>query len=386
MEDTLQKESRRYLKRKRRRSKDDDATQSNGNTLAAGIVLNCYYLLRNIFHHLNGKDLTKAAMVCRSWSEAATKEKLVRRNPCRLAMCKKRQKEYCYQELLGYISNLRIVPRIGFWFLSTQSLSWKEKESIKNLLPECWDIICLNSQGIIDSRGTDRCSPYNSVCTFLPEIPNVRMKTFTLTNDFVNEYQEIVNTIVNHNKTSVSHHETSTCLMLFFEYESTKLALRWASKLQNSKEIKIDSVLGSKFRRNWYTVNMTKPTHVRRSCICVVITGSIKTWSTILADDCNTEMQIEASLKLFKDKVKLKKHSVGFMLISVPYLEDPYDESDKILKIFTRLFPEVPVAGSFGSGLFGLPTVDGKNEKEESKKSESWYQKHGTEFLILTYD
>lgn len=61
MEEPAQKKAR---KEKPSASENDDATQSDENTLDSNIYL-IYDILRIIFQYLNDRDLASAAMVCR---------------------------------------------------------------------------------------------------------------------------------------------------------------------------------------------------------------------------------------------------------------------------------------------------------------------------------
>ncbi|XP_018302119.1 uncharacterized protein [Mycetomoellerius zeteki] len=196
----------------------EDATQNNKNTLISSILP--YDVLRLIFEYLNSRDLTNAAMVCRSWLEAANDEKSTRLNPCFISSNED-------SDLLNHlIKNLRIEPSFCFCF----------------------------------------------------------------------------------------------------------------------------------------------------------------TWVTVLRKECNTEERIEARLKLFKNEVKLKKHSLGFMFASLHRNIKTNVEST----IFKRLFPKIPLVGMNNFFKFKLSNICDKlnNEKNihkehESERSEFCY--YCTIFLILTY-
>jgi len=98
--------------------------------------------------------------------------------------------------------------------------------------------------------------------------------------------------------------------------------------------------------------------------VAVLITGSIQTWSTVLEKKCNTEEWVEARLKSFKDKVKLKKHSIGFMFVCVARGDEMYYETNVESTIFKRLFPKVPLVGCFGYGELGKTTIVDEVKKE----------------------
>ncbi|XP_077273750.1 F-box only protein 22-like [Temnothorax americanus] len=389
MEGTARKKIR---KEKPGVSKNDGAAQSyDRNTLDSNVYLT-YDILRIIFQYLNAKDLGSAAMVCRSWSEAANNEKWTR-GPC------------CFLEhnITDLDNNIRIKPSAGFFFIPCGSPSNKEvriEDKYIDWLPEHCKAIKLYSDSTIMDNYEMECNP-SMVCAFLPQIPNVKIKLFE---SFAvqkalgkaTNYHKIISTIVEH-ETSISNHETSTSFMLFCNYKGRKTAKHWASAVQQRKEDKIVSVWGGivedlYVQRTCKTKEFHKLINVPY-CVAVLITGPIQTWSTILDKECNTKEQAEAKLKLFRDEVKLKKHSIGFMFACRARGITMYNESNVESTIFKRLFPKVPLAGCFGYGEFGKNTIvdevnEEKNVREERKKrkkSKSWYNEFSTMFLIITY-
>ncbi|XP_011868706.1 PREDICTED: uncharacterized protein LOC105562456 isoform X2 [Vollenhovia emeryi] len=326
-------------------SRSDDVMQSDENTLSLCPSLN-QESLRSIFQYLNGRELGNVAMMCSSWLEAAYNE-INTRGP---HFAKARIDSV---KILTEIYEMRIKPSVGFCFFCT------------------YDFSVINTE---------------------PENPNVTVKLFSLINycniKITVDYQNIISTIGNC-KTSVSsqgtENKTSTCFMLFCKHNGLLTAKRWASVMQESTEAEIDSVWGGVFDKVLYNTNMT----VDAGCVAVVITGSVQTWSTILEKECNTEEQIWARLMLFKDKVKLKKHSVGFVYRSRIREKRLLHESYLIVRICERLFPKVPIVGCTGIGEFGKTTGDEVNEekngKEDHKCTISWYNEHSIVILILTY-
>ena len=101
-------------------------------------------------------------------------------------------------------------------------------------------------------------------------------------------------------------------------------------------------------------------------CLVISITGQIQTWSVILKRNCRTKEQIEARLRSFKDRVKLKKHSVGFIFAS-RNREILQDEKNMESNIFKTLFPKLPFVGCIGSGEFGKNTTPVDKMDEESE-------------------
>jgi hypothetical protein len=90
----------------------------------------------------------------------------------------------------------------------------------------------------------------------------------------------------------------------------------------------------------------------------------MQTYSIVLEKECNTEEQIETRLQLFKNEVKLKRHSIGFMF------DERFNNEKSVLqsKIFGRLFPKVSLTDSkvLHEGIFKrTTTVDEINEESE---------------------
>ncbi|XP_011699315.1 PREDICTED: uncharacterized protein LOC105456741 [Wasmannia auropunctata] len=386
---------------------NDGTTQNNENTLDSNTYLS-YDILRLIFQHLDAKSLMSAAMVCTSWLEAANKEKSTRSNPSCFTICC--EDEFSYD--LYHVQNI-MKPSVGFFFVPDMHYITCiiEELFIKALLPKQCEIIILNSEDIIDEiKNFLKIS--NMVCAFLPQISNVRLKLFDLSeyneNDLIQEtveFEEIISTINN---------ETSTCLMLFYDsFLSGITASHCVSAIQQCKKNKVLSIWGGKVKRIQHAfteLHGAYPEHTQMklfnsliTCCAVLITGPIQTWSTILEWNCCIREQVEKRLKLFKDKVKLKKHSVGFMFRtrSDKY---KYDDSNVDSIIFKRLFPTVPLVGCLGEHddchddkIFVNPTTvdEMKEEILENNREEQVCNlcKFGCEtshfssqLLILTYD
>jgi F-box protein 22 len=99
-------------------------------------------------------------------------------------------------------------------------------------------------------------------------------------------------------------------------------------------------------------------------CVAVFISGAIQTWSTIIDMKCNTKELIEKKLKSFKERIKLKKHSIGFMFVCTARGSTMHKKQNVESTIFKTLFPNVPLVGCFGDGEFGKNTMDFDNTKE----------------------
>ncbi|XP_011165961.1 uncharacterized protein LOC105200213 [Solenopsis invicta] len=393
MEEPVRKQAR---KEKPEAAGSASVTQSDGNTLDSSSYLT-YDILRIIFQYLSAKDLANAAIVCRSWLEAANKEKRTR-GPCCFMQA------YKTEDYLSNINNIRVKPSLGLFFIPND-LPADIEERIEALLPDDCKAVMLYGKGIImDNNEMEYHSLSSMACAFLPQIPNVQVKLFKLTEcEFCIirrsiEYEQIISTIDND---EISSNQMSTCCMLFCNNAGHTIATRWSSVIQKSKRNKVTSVWGGvlkdihvKCPNNLCKTSKYQVLHRMDAphCFAVLITGSIQTWSMILDKKCKTKEQAEERLKLFKNKVKLKKHSIGFMFVCNARGSNLYDENHIESTIFKKLFPKVPLAGCFGYGEFGKNTFDETNEEKNSeegqrpKRSKSWYNEFSSVFLILTYD
>lgn len=397
----------------RTESEDDDTVQSCENSLDSNIYLT-YDILRIIFRYLNGRDLTNAAMVCRLWLEAANNEKCTRRSP------------HCFKDYfiikslenfrkskdddlnLRHLKNSRIKPFLGFFLISVTSTTISQllTEYILNLLPKNCETTILCTRDIItNNEGQGYTSfPSNIICALFPQISNVKVNMFTISVPYIQksishksaknqpetfEYEKdkLFNMI---DETSISNNK-STCLMLFCNNAGHTIAERLASAV-HCKEDKIASLWGGVVR-NVYTqrsYNKEKFKKEKKSsiyssyCVAVLITGPIQSWSIVVEENCNTKELVEEKLRLFKDQIKLRKHSMGFMFACIGRNIDTEKNIEAI--IFKTLFPNIPLIGCFGDGEFGKNTISIDKMKKTRSKKESWHHQFSTIFMILTYD
>ncbi|KAL6260408.1 hypothetical protein P5V15_007934 [Pogonomyrmex californicus] len=353
--------------------KNNDASQSCENTLDSNTYLT-YDILRIIFQYLNARDLTNAAMVCRSWLEAANNEKSTR-GPCCFIQTSIAHKSQLLD--LNFIRDMRVKPSAGFFFLSRDT-PCNIKDLLQPCLPKHCEVIMLFTTGIImDNREIEQETFYNMVCAFLPQIPNVRIQTFKVAKyslTLIRQIsEELIRTFTDF-QTSMSCHETSTCFMLLCNYKGYTAAKFLASSLATDLKTRegigkvsvwggiVDDIYAQRISANSYVRSQCLHEKGYSRCVAVLITGAIQMWSMILEKEYNTKEQVEEKLKKFKDQVKLKKHSVGFMFACRARGKDMYNESNVESTIFKRLFPKVPLVGCFGYGEFGKNTVDEESE------------------------
>lgn len=140
-----------------------------------------------------------------------------------------------------------------------------------------------------------------------------------------------------------------------------------------SKGDKIASLWGG-IVRNVYTQRIHNNEKLKKAkklsvyssyCVAVLITGPIQSWSIVVDENCKTKELVEEKLRLFKDQIKLRKHSMGFMFACIGRNIDAEKNIEAI--IFKTLFPNVPLIGCFGDGEFGKNTIPVDKMKEESE-------------------
>jgi len=152
-----------------------------------------------------------------------------------------------------------------------------------------------------------------------------------------------------------------TCLFFWHIFrKGDKIVSVWGGVAQDIYVLHLYDYLITE--RKWYGVNDDP-------VFAILITGSIQTWSIVLEKKCSTEKWVEARLKSFRDKVKLKKHSVGYIFAcNEPPGTKAFQDSHIESNVFERLFPKVPLVGCFGNGQFGKNTIvdEVKEEGEES--------------------
>ncbi|XP_029675731.1 F-box only protein 22-like isoform X2 [Formica exsecta] len=362
---------------------DGTSYESYENPMDSNIYLT-YDILRIVFTYLNGMDLGRAAMVCRLWLEAANHEKYTRGPDCFIEH---------YLHFTGKtrcIEKSNIKPAIGFFFIP-EKIPTNIKGWIRDTLPQNCKAIMLYTSGIIINKEEIEYKAFpNIVCALLPEAPNVKINSAILCTEYAArtyQHEFSLSLFEEHKKklidmideTLIPNHDESTCLIfLCNDLKGAKMATLLASAIQEySGEDRITSLWGGVVDN----IIFSRPYEY---CIAVLITGSIQSWSIVVDRRCSTKEQVIKRLRLFKNQVKLKKHSVGFMFACKARGCGMYDEKNVESTIFKTLFPEVPLVGCFGNGEFGKNTMP-IDEMDKKKGKKDWYNQYSTIFMILTY-
>lgn len=354
-----------------------------------------YDVLRIIFRSLDGKDLSMAAMVCRTWMEAANHEKRTRGPVC----CMKYNHRWCSDVTGKFIQNrfissaLRVKPALSLFITGLPCQVQNDDEPLGcycGFLPSSCTSIKLNTAGVVLNNFEVEDQLSRLLCMFLPDIPGLKMKTFVMTyGHSVN--RDIFLTAQKHTKelqeffqTDAKSSKESNCFLLFSDRHGRDVAIKILNSLKASFPGDSLSVWGGVASQSLTACCSDNPErHIRQyvRCVGIALAGPILTWSIIVDKTHKTKEQVEQRLKLLRNRVRLERHSLGFMFACCARGKALYDERHVESRIFKSLFPDVPLFGCFGDGEFGENTV----ASETSRKKSHYYNEKSTVFMILSY-
>ncbi|EFN83047.1 F-box only protein 22, partial [Harpegnathos saltator] len=225
------------------------------------------------------------------------------------------------------------------------------------------EIIMVHSAGIILDSDEIEGKNKDILCAFLPKIPNVDIRIFQIPNPNSRRKEEgLIQTI---KQLPALNKEKSTCLIIFgtaLEHSHIKSLINDLNSYSN----KISSVWGG-LVKNCYIHDKTSSVLRAPYCISILITGRMKTWSTIVDQYCNTKEKVEKHLREWKEKVELRKHSIGFMFACHARGESLYNKPNVESSIFKSLFPDLKLVGCFGDGELGKHSFPADNCKTSRK-------------------
>ena len=356
-----------------------------------------YDVLRIIFEYLNAEELASASMVCRSWLEAANSEKRTRGPICLIKSCTSSNEEVDEEYVkVEIFKKLKIKPALGLFF--TPPLSrFRKKDCHCNILPSnCHTVTLTTRYGIVINDKEMQENVENILGVFLPDLPNVTVKTVTLIDNILfkingiseskKKYIEEIKSVLD---TAGKDTNTSKCLLLFCDRsQGRSSAIEIANSLKKCYKEDELSVWGGVVRCGFVCNSKDSETPNDQCtqfafCTAVALVGPIDTWSLIVDRNHNTKEKVEQRLKLFRNRICLKKHSIGLMFACCARGENMFQECNVESSIFKKLFPKVPLAGCFGDGEFGTNRIP--NEPSNNKRTR-WYNEMSTVFLIITYD
>ncbi|XP_043482706.1 F-box only protein 22-like isoform X1 [Leptopilina heterotoma] len=359
-------------------------TESASETLNSKIQDLTYDVLRIIFKFLNGKDLSAAAMVCRCWRDAAISELKTRGSEY---LCKSLEKnnDSCDNYLDNrVVRNLRIKPMLGLIF--TGDVENRIFDSVKegsatdcycSQLPTSCETVMLRTCETISSDLV--LGKNDAVCVFFPTIPKVKVNTFSLDDSSNLEKEKVLDWI--HSCSEFGSNEKSKCIMVFSDCDGYKHAIKMLRTIKCKYPKQKLSLIGGIVKDIIYCKRTSEEKFCKKSSTVTVVTLSgpgIHTWSAIIPKKCYGEEEIEEKLKILRENVQLKKFTMGFIFSCVARLENKKME----MRVFKKIFPEIPIAGGFGDGEFGENTIQTLSPRK-GKASRSY--EFSTVFMILTY-
>lgn len=386
---------RKKIHSERKKDIDKDEKTRDRNNISKSCQELTYDVLCIIFKYLNGLDLNNASKVCRSWLEAANSEKRTRGPTCLMRNVKDwRYTPIGWEGVKRYsIECSQLKPSLALFFTVGHKSSLSESCHCDDLPPNCHSV-SLDTHGVVindTARGEENSD--HIVCMSLPDVPNIKTSilTFNLYDWKDGDLTKL--TKFTYHKQLKAAFETSSdsdsrkasCLMLFCDWDGRKIALHLLKSLGHWVPETRPCIWGG-IAKNLSVCNSVNNTRVCKNsanCIAIVLSGTkMRTWSILLDVYCDTQEKVEDELRTFKDRVRLKKHSMGFMFACRIRGRDMFDENYVESTIFKQFFPEVPLVGCYGDGEFGKKMLN----ETSKKKPKKWYTSMSTVFMILTYD
>ncbi|XP_003700790.2 F-box only protein 22-like [Megachile rotundata] len=353
-----------------------------------------YDVLRLIFKYLNARELSNASMVCRSWSEAANNEKHTRGPMCLIeSTTVPEDADYRKDIKIEIIKKLRIKPSLGLLFIPEVFIPcFTNTDCYCKALPSNCSTITLVTHGIIMDDKEFEEDLEHFIGVFLPDLPNLRIKPISFTDnviydiDWLSESQRRdIKKIKSVFNTPAKGRGISKCLLLFCNWRGRRTALKVAYALRKCYKSNELPVWGgvAKYGNICNAKDSKSITFEVSFCTAIPLVGPFDTWSLIIDKTHNTKERVEQRMKLFRNRICLKRHSIGLMFACCARGKNMFQESNVESSIFKKLFPTVPLAGCFGDGEFGTNKI--LNEPPDNKRK-SWYKEISTVFLIITYD
>ncbi|KAJ8669349.1 hypothetical protein QAD02_000608 [Eretmocerus hayati] len=363
---------------------DDKQSNQSEEGIQANHAVLTYDVLRIIFQYLGARDLLTAAKTCRSWRIAARNEADTRRSP-----------EFIFQKFAvdgepplpeEYKServgrDLRIKPSFGFAVTKVQEEGeWSPRGCYCSGLPSQCNTIILGGYEMVVNDSKISKDLGMATCLFFPEIAKLSHKLFTVDSHTfkgaadvdMREYsKKILKQLL------PSKNEKSKCIIMLTNQDGYCFTRHLMDGLQKSYKPGTISLWGGVC----VDLKVCKASPSSRTCSqnvrCCAITiasPTLQSWSVVLKRSCRTEAQIEEKLETFRNKIQLKKHSLGLMFACCERI----DKKDLEIRIFKKLFPNVQLIGLHGDGEYGVNTLNEKREKDLQYG-------YSTIFLILTY-
>ncbi|XP_054720007.1 F-box only protein 22-like [Uloborus diversus] len=378
-------------------------------------------ILERIFSYLDGRDLDSCTMVCTSWKTMTEIEKK-RRKEFRLffeaphgrnvesltgASCSVVFDQYVNIEddFRKQLMNIRTHPYFCFLFVTSNTvdnftklfpsftyprplfkksrpdgvvarrnyLKAVTQTTVKQHLPVNCDVALSVSSGIIGWRQGDSPLDVESGAgitgLILPKIPGLSIHRFAVDG----QHWKITE--------KIPRNTPIKCLLLFLTYRGTDI---------------IDKIIQSCLHREGCRLaiggTITDRTESLLGTVVAFCGPNIEAASVILKPD-DKKPDVERKLQRFTDSGLLKNKCIAFMFACVARGRHYYRESNVESSIFNRLYPNVPLIGTFGNGEIGhnflphLPTVHKFQQKAfiRPRCTKKFLHSYTTVFVMVSF-
>ncbi|XP_078036540.1 F-box only protein 22-like [Augochlora pura] len=349
-----------------------------------------YDILRLVFKELNGMELSRASMVCRSWLEAANDEKRTRGPAYFIYKCKNLNEKWSMERVKTQcINELQIKPALGLFF-TAHSVLFTQRDCHCNVLPPNCTTVTLGTHGVVFNDTEIEANVDNIVCTFLPEVPDVTIQTFVIGDNSttkqdvsvsISNYIDKIKEVLDQPQKTNHPFMNSRCLLLFCDLRGREFAIKLSDSLRKRCTVNNISVWGGT-AKNLLVCNAKDSENDRCGefafCVGITLTGAINTWSLLV--NSKIESIVRQRVKMWRNTVQLQKHSIGLMFACFARGKYLYKKDKVESTIFKEIFPEVPLVGCFGDGELGTTSSFLGNFRNKE-----WFNVKSTVFLIITY-
>ncbi|XP_023315969.1 uncharacterized protein LOC106649765 isoform X3 [Trichogramma pretiosum] len=315
----------------------------------------------NICQYLKIRDLMRVSSVCKLWNESVTRE-LSKRGP---QMALLPDESHSCEQIWDI---LRIKPYIGLLFIgpslrerNTKNLEFQVLSMYKKYFPQYLvaigvDESIMNEQVIVSCPGTDAVEKITSEIT--PDDKKIK----------------------------------STIIMFCNSHQGYSIALQVWKLIRKRFKQKNYTLWGGVFDDDLKAINCSTVEHVdskKTAVFAMSITGScLESWSMVV--DCtNTKSDINKKLLHLKNKLNLKRHTIGLVCgpryvedLSKSSYENMYRNSHELMAELKRIFSNIPFIGVFNYGYnchFGVDSSSDDNRQDLALKM-------AMSIMIISYD
>ncbi|XP_014222850.1 uncharacterized protein LOC106649765 isoform X1 [Trichogramma pretiosum] len=346
----------------------------------------------NICQYLKIRDLMRVSSVCKLWNESVTRE-LSKRGP---QMALLPDESHSCEQIWDI---LRIKPYIGLLFIgpslrerNTKNLEFQVLSMYKKYFPQYLvaigvDESIMNEQVIVSCPGL-LGNPNGILGLFIPEYQDLKIKISFCTNGAGTDAVEKITSEITPDDKKIK----STIIMFCNSHQGYSIALQVWKLIRKRFKQKNYTLWGGVFDDDLKAINCSTVEHVdskKTAVFAMSITGScLESWSMVV--DCtNTKSDINKKLLHLKNKLNLKRHTIGLVCgpryvedLSKSSYENMYRNSHELMAELKRIFSNIPFIGVFNYGYnchFGVDSSSDDNRQDLALKM-------AMSIMIISYD